>query len=108
MIQSNPKFRLWTKITIGLTIILILILILFPGIKRTVGFILTLIGASQALYAGVWFIYELFEFVYDRIRGYDKIGGFWLHKFPTFTIISYVIFFILGFFIMTIGAMLAR
>jgi hypothetical protein len=99
MTQPKPKFPLWTKITIGIILALIIIaLISNPESKKTAGAILLLLGVIGFLWSGVWLIIDLF------FTAHQKIAGFTLYKFLSPARKRYFIFFIISIIIAFIGA----
>jgi|GEM_PF-6599202 len=55
MTQPKPKFPLWTKITIGIILALVIVALMSnPESRKTAGAILLLVGAIGFLWSGVW------------------------------------------------------
>jgi len=102
MTQPYPKFPLWTKITIGIILALLVIALMSnPESRKTTGTILLLVGVIGFLWSGVWLLIDLF------FTAHQKIMGSTLYKFLTPARKRYFIFFIISIIIAFIGANLS-
>jgi hypothetical protein len=98
---KKPVFPLWTKITIGIILLLVLIaLISNPESRVTAGAILCFIGVVGFLWSGIWLVIDLF------FAAHQKIVGSTLHKFLTPARKRYFVFFIISILLGFIGGIL--
>ena len=99
---KKSTFPLWTKIAIGIILLLIIIVLASnPESRKTAGAILTLVGVIGFLWSGVWLLIDLF------FTAHEKIIGSNLYKFLTPARKRYFIFFIISIVIGFIGANLS-
>jgi len=101
MTQPNPKFPLWTKITIGIILVLLVIALMSnPESRKTTGAILLLVGVIGFLWSGVWLLIDLF------FTAHQKIAGSTLYKFLSPARKRYFTFFIISIIIAFLGGIL--
>lgn len=101
--SKKPLFPLWTKITIGIILALLIIgLMSKPESRKTSGAFLLLVGVIGFLWSGVWLLIDLFFTIHQ------KIAGSTLYKFLTPARKRYFIFFIISIIIGFIGANLSE
>ncbi|MGB3341281.1 MAG: hypothetical protein WBB37_07365 [bacterium] len=100
---KKPLFPLWTKITIGIILALVIIALMSnPESKKTAGAILCLIGIIGFLWSGVWLIIDLF------FTAHEKIIGSTLYKFLTPARKKYFAFFLISILISFLGGALVE
>lgn len=100
---KKPLFPLWTKITIGIILILLMIALMSnPESRKTAGAILCLVGVIGFLWSGVWLIIDLFS------TAHEKIIGSTLYKFLTPARKRYFAFFLISIFLSLLGGVLVE